>query len=404
MKTGLAIYNILSNDADITALVGARIFPNVAKNSTQFPFVIYDVNSEKPEDTKDGVSSLDVDSVMISGYSKTYIEASDLALKIRTALDRASGSFGGVEIQSIQYNGFDDLFDDDSGNEGVYRKSLNFNIRIVNTNVVQPFLNQYSLDFDGVDEFLNCGNSSTIRPSNQITISTWLKPNAWDWQNPGGSLDHNEFIVGNYASGGFGLYLSFEGTQLNPITIVKFIVNVSDDGGGTSGHVIAEIPSSIVRTWVGWKNIVATFDGDALKLYYDGGNAISISTGAGATIEYSSNSLYSGIDVIIGADPNSNASGISGESIAEDFYYGNIDEVAIFDSAITSDEVDVIFNNGIPTNLKVNSGEYVSSQDLQGYWRNGDNDIFPTITDISTNTNNGTMKNMSSNDIVNQVP
>lgn len=133
MKSGLAIYKILSTDVDVSALVGTKIFPNVAKNSTQFPFIIYDVNGETPTNDKDGVSTLDTDSLMVSCYSKTYIEAADLALKIRTALDRVKGTFGGVEIQSIQYVGYDGLFDDDSGDEGIYRKALNFNIRIINS-------------------------------------------------------------------------------------------------------------------------------------------------------------------------------------------------------------------------------------------------------------------------------
>ena len=133
MKSGLAIYKILSTDVDVSTLVGVRIFPNVAKNSTQFPFIIYDVNGETPTNDKDGVSTLDTDSLMVSCYSKTYIEAADLALKIRTALDMVKGTFGGVEIQSIQYVGYDGLFDDDSGDEGIYRKALNFNIRIINS-------------------------------------------------------------------------------------------------------------------------------------------------------------------------------------------------------------------------------------------------------------------------------
>ncbi len=405
MKSGLAIFNILSGDADVSALVGTRIFPNVAKNKTQFPFIIYDVNGETPNDDKDGVSSLDVDSVMVSCYSKTYAEASDLARKMRTALDRISGTYGGVVIQSIKYNGYNDLFDDDSGDGGIYRKALDFDIRIVNTNVEQPFLNIFSLDFDGVDDFLNCGNSLTIKPSNEITISAWVKPNAWDWQNPGGALAHNEYIVGNVAVGGWGIYLDFAGTEANPTTTINFIVRVNDTGSGSSGYITATIDSSTVRNFVGWKNIIATFDGNNAKLYYDGGdNVVSASSGTGANIEYSTIPQFANVDVIIGADSQSNTSGVSGESTAHNYYYGNIDEVAIFDSAITSAEVDGIYNNGIPTNLLVNNNGYVSKADLQGYWRNGDGDIYPTITDDSTNTNNGTMKNMSSIDIVKEVP
>ncbi len=133
MKSGLAIYNLLSNDSDVSDLVSTRIFPNVAKNTTAFPFIVYDVDSESPTPTKDGVSILDVDTVTVSGYSKTYIQASDLARKIRTALDRKSGSYGGIEVQSIFFTGYDDLFEDEVSDEGIYVKALTFGIRIINT-------------------------------------------------------------------------------------------------------------------------------------------------------------------------------------------------------------------------------------------------------------------------------
>ena len=133
MKSGLAIYNLLSNDSDVTDLVSTRIFPNVAKNTTAIPFIVYDVDSESPTPTKDGVSILDVDTVTVSGYSKTYIQASDLARKIRTALDRKSGTYGGIEVQSIFFTGYDDLFEDEVSDEGIYVKALTFGIRIINT-------------------------------------------------------------------------------------------------------------------------------------------------------------------------------------------------------------------------------------------------------------------------------
>ena len=43
MEIGKAIFNILSNDSDVLALVESRIFPNVAPQTTEFPFIIYDV-------------------------------------------------------------------------------------------------------------------------------------------------------------------------------------------------------------------------------------------------------------------------------------------------------------------------------------------------------------------------
>ena len=44
-----------------------------------------------------------------------------------------SGTYNGVVIQSIKYDGYNDLFTESSANQGIYRKALQFNLRIINT-------------------------------------------------------------------------------------------------------------------------------------------------------------------------------------------------------------------------------------------------------------------------------
>lgn len=133
MKVGLAIYSILSGESDITDLVSTRIFPNVAPQTTVFPFIIYDVDGDSPTDTKQGVSELDINSVMVSCYSETYTQACDLALHIRTALDRLpEATYGTIKIQSSEYRGYNDIFDDKAGDNGIYRKAIDFDIRVMN--------------------------------------------------------------------------------------------------------------------------------------------------------------------------------------------------------------------------------------------------------------------------------
>lgn len=133
MLLGKAIYNILSNDADVSALVDTNIFPNVAPQKTTFPFIIYDITGIDPNDTKEGVSTLDTNDVMISCYSETYSQASDIARKVRVAMDRINeGTYAGVQIQSSQFQSYNDIFDDTSGDAGIYRKALDFEIRQIN--------------------------------------------------------------------------------------------------------------------------------------------------------------------------------------------------------------------------------------------------------------------------------
>ena len=133
MQIGKSIYYILVNDSDVSALVGTRIFPNVAPQTTTFPFIIYDVTGVSPNDTKEGPSTLDTNDVMISCYSETYDEASDLAQKIRVAMDRINqGVYNDETIQSSQFQSYNDIFDDTSGDAGIYRKALDFEIRQIN--------------------------------------------------------------------------------------------------------------------------------------------------------------------------------------------------------------------------------------------------------------------------------
>ena len=133
MEIGKAIYTILFDDVDVKTLVSTRIFPNVAPQTTTFPFIIYDVTGVSPNDTKDGASTLDTNDVMISCYSETYSQASDLAQKIRVAMDRINeGTYVGEQIQSSQFQSYNDIFDDTSGDAGIYRKALDFEIRQIN--------------------------------------------------------------------------------------------------------------------------------------------------------------------------------------------------------------------------------------------------------------------------------
>ena len=132
MKAGLAIYNILSNDSAITDEVSTRIFPNVAPKTTALPFIVYDVDGDIPTDTKDGAATVDLNDIMVSCYCSGYKEACELAEKIRTSLDRRSGTYGGIEVQTIVYTGYNDIFDDNH-ELGIYRKALDFNVRQINS-------------------------------------------------------------------------------------------------------------------------------------------------------------------------------------------------------------------------------------------------------------------------------
>lgn len=103
--TGKAIYYLLSNAAPVTALVSTRIYPDIATADAAYPFVVYSVENTLPSDTKDGVSGLDVVQIAVMIYANTYTAAQDIAGAVRTALDRVSGTYSGIEVQSIKFDG-----------------------------------------------------------------------------------------------------------------------------------------------------------------------------------------------------------------------------------------------------------------------------------------------------------
>ncbi len=107
MNAGIAAYVILTQNTDVTDIVGVNVFPEVAEQETATPFIVYQLQSVAPEDTHDGPSKLDEVRFEFLCYADTYALAADLGDKVRGALDRVSGTYNGVNVESIQFNDVD---------------------------------------------------------------------------------------------------------------------------------------------------------------------------------------------------------------------------------------------------------------------------------------------------------
>ena len=94
---------MLKDDSAVSALVGTRIYPELAEEGAATPYVVYSVVSNTPVDTKD---SAPVDEAQLEVFSvaDTYAAANDLADKVRAALSRQGKKvYGTVTVQSIKY-------------------------------------------------------------------------------------------------------------------------------------------------------------------------------------------------------------------------------------------------------------------------------------------------------------
>tara|TARA_R110000751_G_scaffold90246_1_gene177255 strand:- start:15748 stop:16152 length:405 start_codon:yes stop_codon:yes gene_type:complete len=128
-----AIYNILSNDAGLsTTQISFGDLPDMVAGGDFIVF--YRINTE-PYDTKSGRSTLDDASVQCNIFSPSASQVSTLAETVRGALDRTSGTFGGVVVQSIQFTNQASLFDfNDSYNpKGIYQMNQSYSCRTVPT-------------------------------------------------------------------------------------------------------------------------------------------------------------------------------------------------------------------------------------------------------------------------------
>ena len=234
------------------------------------------------------------------------------------------------------------------------------------------FANLYSLSFDGVDDYVNLGDSNDFTfgdgsTDSPFSISMWVKLDVAGAQG---------FIAKSSSSQKeYHIITGFSG-------LLRF--RLYDNSSGT--YIQSQMNAAV--STLSWVNYVFTYDGSGdetgINIYAD--NSLVAQTKFGQP--------YTAME-------NTTADLRISSSEQNSFYLeGNTDEVALFNIELSSSQVTDIYNSGAPTDLTSHTG-------LIGYWRNGDTagtSVYPTITDDSSNSNDGTMTNMDSGDIVTDVP
>ena len=137
MEVGKAVFDILRSDSDVIALVSEsgtnpRIFPSRYDFPTNvlLTYITYQIVSDQPNNTKNGVSTYDYVTVQISIYDIKYGNMIDLAGKVRTALDYTSGTFRGVVVSGVFFQNQNDLFDDSACEQGFYGIAQDYRFNI----------------------------------------------------------------------------------------------------------------------------------------------------------------------------------------------------------------------------------------------------------------------------------
>jgi len=212
------------------------------------------------------------------------------------------------------------------------------------------FTNTYSINFDGSNDYVEVGNVSGLTGTS-FSISAWFYLTA----NPSG-----EGIFGAGSSSSDRIWL-----QVLDSNTIRF---------GSLGNIDTFDLSSGTFSLNTWYHIVGVIDGTSKEVFIDGSSL--------GTATVSSLSGTNGNSVRIGALPSQTAA-----FGALNPYQGILDELAVFNTALSSTNVSSIYNSGTPNDL--------SSYSPVGWWRMGDDDsgTGTTVTDQGSGSNDGTLTN-----------
>lgn len=220
------------------------------------------------------------------------------------------------------------------------------------------FTNNFSLDFDGIDDYVNCGNDSSLNLTSQITWSAWVKFNALnDAVNYGivSNFDPNE-----------GYKYTFIYYPSTTSSSRKLRLRINSSSGSLSGYYDTSVDLSDNQ----WHHVAFSFDGttnaNGIKVYVDGVNVNSF-TASNAGIFSSSGST------LIGA-----------YQTAAWFANANIDEVSVFNTELSASDVTSIYNSGVPNDI--------SSLSPVSWWR-FEEGSGTTAIDSGSGGNDGTLTN-----------
>tara|TARA_R100000742_G_C4279648_1_gene104977 strand:+ start:8168 stop:9364 length:1197 start_codon:yes stop_codon:yes gene_type:complete len=393
---GATIYHLLSNDATVAGVVGTRIYPNVAPllnaSTPMAPYIVYHLISTEPTNTKGSLanpgdstallrtknrrSPLDILTIQISMYHRSYSDIATLSAAVRDALDNVVDS--GVQpdpvgpvIDSMIFDSMNTQFEKDIAPEGVYHISHDYVVRVINEKFKNPFVNVYSTNFDGNDEYVTMGDSDKFTFGNGTTDSPF---SISCWAN----FDSTASTVGvlgkdsGAAAKEYQVRFGFSGLRFR----------LYDDSN--SAYITKNLAGSLNTGQ--WYHLVFTYDGSGthagMNIYVNG----SI-----PALGFGSSGTYTAME--------NTASEFTVGRVETTYMDGNIDEVALFNVELTSTQVTSIYNGGTPNDLLL-----TFNSELNGYWRMGDSGVFPEINDNSSYNNTGECQNMIAADFETDVP
>ncbi|AXT19725.1 choice-of-anchor D domain-containing protein [Flavobacteriaceae bacterium AU392] len=228
-----------------------------------------------------------------------------------------------------------------------------------------------SIFFDGVVDYIDMEDNLDLNTS-EYTISAWIK-------RASGSLN-SSILSKRDAANTVGYDFKIDNTGH-----LEFSIN-----GGAQNIV-----SNIVIPEDEWHQVAVIYSGGNATLYIDGVPDLTGSVAMGAPVATNQSFLIAAAD---GFDPNTTA-----------YYEGNVDEVRVWDVALSVDQLRYVMNQEIEANASFVDGQVMPSSitrndvssipwtDLAGYYPMSVY-TYTNTNDESSNNNQGALRNLDTVD------
>ncbi|MCK5475623.1 MAG: LamG domain-containing protein [Candidatus Pacebacteria bacterium] len=169
------------------------------------------------------------------------------------------------------------------------------------------------LDFDGVDDYVDCGNDPNLTISKALTISAWVKqdvlsPSAVGIVSKMTDETHNNYSILIHGSGSPYFLATIGGVAKNTYSTEVTILPLDE-----------------------WHYLAGTFDGTTMRYYYDGVREGNEEV-TGGNLDSATQNVYIGKRMDVEFD-------------------GTIDEVRIYNYARTPEQIQIDYNAGVATHF-----------------------------------------------------
>lgn len=231
-----------------------------------------------------------------------------------------------------------------------------FKLLFVSLLIAGQSFGQTSLNFDGVNDYVNCGNDASVDiTGTAITLEAWVYPTSFQpniWQG-------NVINKGDISQAGYMLRVGGSGQ-----------VNFNFGSFGAWNELNTGVGVLILNTW---QHIAATYDGASVRIYVNGVEV--------ATTNYTASIASANQPLYLGEDPEYNGR----------FFPGRIDEARVWNVTRTPAEIMGGMNDEICNTDPSLAAYYRFNDGVAG----GNNAGQLLLTDDSGNGNDGTLNNFA---------